>query len=90
MLATSLSLARRGDRFERVLDEPLRTADGARNIEAAIEAPEILSGFERLLERGLREAQRRGETLELAGIYVRHGRTIMRLDSRPCPWTHSS
>ena len=53
----SLGLARRVDRLERVPDETLRAADRAWNIEAAIEAPEVLRGLERFLERGLGEAK---------------------------------
>jgi len=58
-------LARRGDRLFAVPDEPLRTAEGARHVEAMIEVAEVLGCLERLFERGARESQRRGETLEL-------------------------
>ena len=42
-----------------VLDQALRATDGARNVVATVEIAQILRGFEGLLERGLREAQRR-------------------------------
>jgi hypothetical protein len=65
-------LARGVDGLERVPDETLRAADRARHVEAPIEAPEILRGLERFLERGLCEAERRRETFELARIYFLH------------------
>ena len=63
-----LFLARRVHRFIRVLDQTLGSADRARDVEAAVEIPEILRGLERFLERGLREAQGRAQSLELALI----------------------
>ena len=65
--ATSL-LPRRVDRLVRVLDQALRATDGARDVEATVEIAEILRGFERLLERGLREAQGGAESFELTLI----------------------
>ena len=47
-----------GDGLFRVPDEPLRTAEGARHVEAVVEVAEILGGLERLLERGGRKPQR--------------------------------
>jgi hypothetical protein len=68
----SLGLTRRIHGLERVADEALRAADRARHVKPAIEAPEILRGLERFLERGLGEAERRREALELAGIDFLH------------------
>ena len=67
-----LRLPRGVDRFERISDQALRAAERARDIEAPVEAAEVLGGLERLLERGLREAQRRCEPLELASVDVGH------------------
>ena len=63
-----LRLARRVHRLVGVLHEALRTADGARDIEAMVEIAEILRGFERFLERGFRKAQRGAQPLELSLI----------------------
>jgi len=52
----------------RVLHQTLGAGDGARYVEAPVEAAEILRGLERLLERGLREAQGGAQALELALI----------------------
>ena len=71
MLAPPLSLSRGVDRLIRVLDQALGPADRARDVEATIEVPEVLRGLESLLERGLREAQRRPESLKLAVIDLR-------------------
>src|SRR5947209_5217898 len=61
----TLRFSRCVDRLQRVPDEPLRTADRAGHIEAAIEAAEIFRRLEGLLERGLRETEGRPEPLEL-------------------------
>src|SRR6266545_4740513 len=66
-----LRLSRRLDRLVGVLNETLGSADGARDIEAAVEVAQILGRFERLLERRFREAQGRAEPLELALIDLR-------------------
>ena len=71
-----LRLPRGVDRLERVPDEALRAGERARDIEAPVEAAEVLGGLERLLERGLREAQRRCEPLKLARVDVGHKRII--------------
>jgi hypothetical protein len=68
----SLGFTRRIDRLERVPDEALRTPDRAWNVKAPVEAPEILRGLERFLERGLGEAEGRCEALELARIDFLH------------------
>src|SRR3989442_12516017 len=68
----TLRFSRGVDCLESVPDEPLRATDGTRNVEAAIEATEILRGFESLLERRLRETKRRPKPLELAGVDLRH------------------
>ena len=67
-IGLTLALPRRVYRFVRVLHQTLRAGDGARDVEAAIEAAEVLRGLERLLERGFREAQRRPQPFELAGV----------------------
>lgn len=67
-MAVMLRLAGGLDRLVRVLHEPLGSTDGARDVKAAVEVAEILRGLERLFERGLREAQGRAESLELALI----------------------
>jgi hypothetical protein len=72
----TLRLARGVDRLERVVDQPLRAAHRARHVESTVEVAEVLRGLERLLERGLREAQGRAEALELAWIDVAHARII--------------
>ncbi len=61
-----LAHACRVHRLVRVRDETLRAADGARHVEPLVEAAEVLGCFERLLERGLGQAERRPESLELA------------------------
>jgi hypothetical protein len=66
--ALRLFLPRRLDRLVGVLHQTLCSADRARDIEAAVEIPEILRGFESLLERGFREAQGGAESLELTLI----------------------
>ena len=60
----------------RVLNEALRTADGARYVEAMVEIAKVLRGFKGFLERGLREAQRGAQPLELTLIDLtrRHDR----------------
>jgi len=63
-----LRLAGRVHRLVRVLNEALRTADGAWDVEAMVEIAEILSGFKRFLERGFRQAQRGAQPLELTLI----------------------
>ena len=68
MLTRDLFLPRRVDRLVGVLNEPLRAADGPRDVVTAVEITQVLRGLERLLERGLREAQRRPEPLELTLI----------------------
>ncbi len=72
---TMLLLPRGVDRLVRVLDQALSSADGAWDIEAIVEVSEILRRFECLLERGLSEAQRGAQPLELALIDFarRHG-----------------
>ena len=62
-------------RLVRVLNEPLRTADSSRDIEAMVEIAEILRCFERFLERRFGEAQRGAQPLELTLIDLsrRHG-----------------
>ena len=55
-------------RLVRVLNESLRTPDGAGDVEAMVEIAEILRRFERFLERGFREAQGGAEPLELTLI----------------------
>lgn len=52
-----LRLSRRVDGLEGVLDESLRAADRARNVESAVEITEVLRGLECLLERGLGETE---------------------------------
>ena len=52
-------------RFVGVLHETLGTADGTRDVEAMVEIAKILRRFECFLERGLRQAQRGAEPLEL-------------------------
>jgi phosphate uptake regulator len=64
------------DRLERVADEALRAAERARDVEPPVEATEVLGGLERLLERRLRQAQRRCEPFELARVDVGHRRII--------------
>jgi len=70
-----LRLAGRVHRLVRVLNEALRTADGARDVEAMVEVAKILRRFECFLERGFREAQCGAQPLELALIDLtrRHG-----------------
>ena len=75
-LPEPLALAGRVHRLERVADETLRAADRTRHVETAVEVTQVLGGLERLLERGLREAQRGPQTLELARIDVAHRRII--------------
>ena len=60
----------------RVLNEALRTADGARYVESMVEIAKVLRGFKGFLERGLREAQRGAQPLELTLIDLtrRHDR----------------
>ena len=55
-------------RLVRILNESLRTPDGAGDVEAMVEVAEILRRFERFLERGLREAQGGAQPFELALI----------------------
>ena len=55
-------------RLVRVLNEALRTPDGAGDVEAMVEIAEILRRFERFLERGFRKAQRGAQPLELTLI----------------------
>ncbi len=71
-----LRLSRRVDRLVGVLHETLGSADRARDIEATVEVAEVLRRLECFLERGLRKAQSRAESLELALIDLRrrHGR----------------
>ena len=80
-----LLLARGVHRLERVSHESLRAPERARDIEAAVEAAEILRRLYRLLERGLRKTKCRRETLELARIGLRHARIIA-----PGPYARSS
>ena len=54
----TLGLARSVDCLERVADQALRTADSAGDIEASIEAPEILRGLDSFFERGLGKPER--------------------------------
>lgn len=61
-------LPRRLDRLISVLHEPLRAADGARDVVATVKIAEILRRFERFLERGLRKAQGGAEPFELTLI----------------------
>jgi nitroreductase len=68
MLARPLFLSRRLDRLVRVLHQALGSADRARDVEAAVEIPQILRGFESFFERGFRQAQCGAEALELALI----------------------
>lgn len=75
-------LPSRAHRLVRVLHEPLRARDGAWDVEAPVEVPQVLGGIERLLERGFSEAQRRTETFELAGIDGHGG--IMARERRLC------
>ena len=63
-------------RLIRVLDQALRARDRAWDVETAVEVAEVLGRLERLLERRLREAQRRAEPLELAGVDVCHARIM--------------
>ena len=67
-----LGLARSIDGFERVPDKALRAANGTGDVEAPIEVSEILGRFEGLLERRLREAERRCESFELARVDFLH------------------
>jgi hypothetical protein len=73
MLARSSGLSRRLDRFVRILDQTLGPTDRARHVETVVEAPEILRRLERLLQRGLGEAQGRAQSLELALIDLTRG-----------------
>jgi hypothetical protein len=66
--ALRLFLSRRFDRLVGVLHQTLGSADRARDVEAAVEIPQVLRGFERLLKRGLRETQGGAESLELTLI----------------------
>jgi hypothetical protein len=66
--ALQLFLSRRLDRLVGVLHQTLGSADRARDVEAAVEIPQVLRGFERLLKRGLRETQGGAESLELTLI----------------------
>ena len=68
LMLAGLFLPRRLDRLIGVLYEPLRAADGARDVVATVEIAEILRCFERFLERGLREAQGGAEPFELTLI----------------------
>jgi hypothetical protein len=69
---TMLALACGLHRFVRVLHQPLCAGEGAWHVETAVEIAEILGRLKRLLERRFREAQRRAQPLELAGIDVCH------------------
>jgi len=55
-------------RLVRVLNEALRAADGAWDVEAMVEIAKILRSFERFLERGFGQAQRGAQPLELTLI----------------------
>jgi nitroreductase len=68
-----LFLSRGIDRFVRVLHQALRTADGARDIETAVEIAQVLGGFQGFLEGGFRKAQRGAQTLKLALIHLALG-----------------
>ena len=74
-MRSMLRLAGRVDRLIGVLDEALGSADGARDVEAMVEIPQVLRGFKGFLERGFREAQRGAQPLELTLIDLarRHG-----------------
>ena len=72
----SLGLARGVHGLERVTDETLRATDRARHVETTIEAAEILSSLERLLESGLREPKCGPEPLELSGVDLCHARMM--------------
>ena len=77
----TLRLSRRVHRLQRIADETLRTPERARNIEATIEAAEILRGLEGLLERGLRETQRGPKPLELTRVDLRHRQEVSGFDA---------
>ena len=63
--ALRLFLTRRVDRLVRVLDQALSATDRARDVEAVVEVPQVLRGFERFFERGFGEAQGGAKSLEL-------------------------
>ena len=70
-----LRLAGGVHRLVRVLNEALRTADGAWDVEAMVEITQILRRLECFLERGFRKTQGRAQPLELTLIDLtrRHG-----------------
>jgi nitroreductase len=80
---TMLALPRGVHCLVGVLHQALRAGDRARDVEAAVEAAEILGGLESLLERGFGQAQRGAEPLELALIDVARSHDGRMLASAP-------
>ena len=80
---TRSRLASRVDRLVRVLHQALSAADRPWDVEAMVEVPEVLRGFERFFERGLSEAQCGAESFELTLIDLTRRHFVQMLTSAP-------